>query len=55
MDVGRNIIHGSDSVASAEKEIGLWFTQAEIARWRSVQTEWVYEEEEEVLPSITGT
>ncbi len=47
MDVGRNIIHGSDSVQSAEKEIGLWFTEGEIAKWRSVQTEWVYEEEEE--------
>merc|ERR1719239_742198 len=27
-------------------EIALWFTPAEIASWRSVQTEWVYEEEE---------
>ncbi len=52
MDVGRNIIHGSDSVQSAEKEIGLWFTEAEIAKWRSVQTEWVYEEE--VQHSSTG-
>jgi len=46
IDVGRNIIHGSDSVESAEKEIGLWFSQAEITSWRSAQTEWVYEEEE---------
>ena len=46
VDVGRNIIHGSDSVAAAEKEIGLWFSQAEITSWRSAQTEWVYEEEE---------
>merc|ERR1712088_864178 len=55
IDVGRNIIHGSDSVESAEKEIGLWFSQAEITSWRSAQTEWVYEEEEleplQVLPS----
>jgi nucleoside-diphosphate kinase len=54
VDVGRNIIHGSDSVQSAEKEIGLWFTEAKIAKWRSVQTEWVYEEEEEVQHSSTG-
>merc|ERR1712088_334083 len=46
IDVGRNISHGSDSVESAEKEIGLWFSQAEITSWRSAQTEWVYEEEE---------
>ena len=32
VDVGRNIIHGSDSVAAATKEIALWFTPAEIAR-----------------------
>ncbi|CAM9693170.1 unnamed protein product [Discosporangium mesarthrocarpum] len=25
IQVGRNVIHGSDSVDSAEKEIGLWF------------------------------
>jgi len=46
IDVGRNIIHGSDSVESAEKEIGLWFSKEEITSWRSAQTEWVYEEEE---------
>merc|ERR1712158_8760 len=46
IDVGRNIIHGSDSVGSAEKEIALWFSKAEITSWRSAQTEWVYEEEE---------
>merc|ERR1711973_710479 len=46
IDVGRNIIHGSDSVESANKEIKLWFTNEEISSWRSVMTEWVYEEEE---------
>jgi len=46
VDVGRNIIHGSDSVESANKEIKLWFTDEEISSWRSVMTEWVYEEEE---------
>merc|ERR1719481_285299 len=34
VDVGRNIIHGSDSLESAEKEIQLWFTSAEITKWR---------------------
>merc|ERR1719273_856330 len=46
VDVGRNIIHGSDSVEAAEREIGMWFTPAEVGSWRSAQTEWVYEEEE---------
>merc|ERR550532_35512 len=53
IDVGRNIIHGSDSVESAEKEIALWFSKEEITSWRSAQTEWVYEEEElEPLPVL---
>merc|ERR1719150_1507613 len=46
IDVGRNIIHGSDSVESAEKDIGLWFGEEEVQGWRSATVEWVYEEEE---------
>uniref|UniRef100_A0A2K6PY55 Nucleoside diphosphate kinase n=1 Tax=Rhinopithecus roxellana TaxID=61622 RepID=A0A2K6PY55_RHIRO len=30
IQIGRNIIHGSDSVESAEKEIGLWFHPEEL-------------------------
>merc|ERR1719453_1111464 len=33
IDVGRNIIHGSDAVESAEKEIALWFKPAELVEW----------------------
>merc|ERR1712115_603786 len=46
IDVGRNIIHGSDCVEAAEKEIGLWFSAAEISTWGPAGVEWVYEEEE---------
>ena len=46
IDVGRNIIHGSDSVESATKEISLWFKPEELSKWRPCQVEWVYEEEE---------
>merc|ERR1719323_1748246 len=46
IDVGRNIIHGSDSVESANKEISLWFKPEELSKWRPSQVEWVYEEEE---------
>ena len=46
IDVGRNIIHGSDSVESANKEIALWFTPEELSQWRPSQVEWLYEEEE---------
>merc|ERR1719309_1821502 len=30
IDMGRNIIHGSDSVESAKKEINLWFKEEEL-------------------------
>lgn len=42
IDVGRNIIHGSDSVESAEKEISLWFPEGTVA-WSSHSEGWVYE------------
>jgi hypothetical protein len=47
VDIGRNIIHGSDSVESAEKEINLWFSASELVNWRSASITWVYEDEEE--------
>ena len=33
IDMGRNIIHGSDSVDSANKEIALWFKVDELVDW----------------------
>lgn len=30
LSVGQNIIHGSDSIASAEREVGIFFAQEEI-------------------------
>jgi nucleoside diphosphate kinase len=32
IDVGRNVCHGSDSVESAEREIGLWLASVPIRR-----------------------
>ena len=43
IDVGRNIIHGSDSVESANHEIGLWFTEGELCNWTDHSAAWVYE------------
>ena len=43
IDVGRNIIHGSDSVDSANKEIGLWFQDKEINAWTHHSNKQVYE------------
>lgn len=39
----RNIIHGSDSVESANKEIALWFPGSELVEWSSAQESWLYE------------
>ncbi|KAM8825501.1 nucleoside diphosphate kinase 3 [Synchiropus picturatus] len=42
VDVGRNIIHGSDSVESAQKEISLWFRQQELNCWDDSSSRWIY-------------
>ena len=44
ISVGRNIIHGSDSFESADKEIGLWFSSAELSVWQYGNAEWLYAE-----------
>jgi len=46
IDVGRNIIHGSDSVESAKREISMWFSEAELPKWRPVAIPWIYENED---------
>jgi len=43
IEVGRNICHGSDSVASAQREIGLWFEDGEVIDWESHSQDWLYE------------
>lgn len=43
LTVGRNIIHGSDSVESAQREISLWFNSNEIADYTSPREDWLYE------------
>lgn len=43
IDVGRNVVHGSDSVASAEREIGLFFADQELLEYRQILEQWIYE------------
>lgn len=43
IQVGRNIIHGSDAVESANKEIALWFNEKELVSWQPAAEGWVYE------------
>ena len=40
----RNIIHGSDSVESAKKEIDLWFSEKELVSWTPAAEAWIYED-----------
>ncbi|XP_060951122.1 nucleoside diphosphate kinase A2-like [Limanda limanda] len=42
IDVSKNIIHGSDSTDSAEKEIALWFTDEEVVKYESCAFSWLY-------------
>jgi len=35
IDVGRNVIHGSDSIEAAQKEIELWFSPEERTDWKA--------------------
>lgn len=38
-----NLIHGSDSPEAAARELGLFFTQGEVAEWpRAIET-WIYD------------
>lgn len=39
----RNIIHGSDSVESAQKEINLWFKPTELIDFKPCAHDWIYE------------
>ncbi|ESA33854.1 nucleoside diphosphate kinase [Leptolyngbya sp. Heron Island J] len=41
--IGRNIIHGSDAIETAQSEIALWFTDEELAAWDSCAKSWIYE------------
>ena len=43
VDMGRNIIHGSDSPESAAREIGIFFTPEELVGYERVIDAWVYE------------
>ena len=43
VSVGRNLIHGSDAIETAQREIGLWFKDDELVNWEPSLTSWLYE------------
>lgn len=38
----RNLIHASDALPTAEREIALWFKSEEIIEWTSISHPWVF-------------
>src|SRR6478609_1455177 len=43
VDMGRNIVHGSDSPASAERELKIFFKDGELVSWSRCPEAWFYE------------
>lgn len=44
VDVGRNVVHGSDGPASAAREVALFFRPDELISYRRQDERWVYED-----------
>eukprot|EP00270_Netrium_digitus_P010550 TRINITY_DN327_c0_g1_i1.p2 TRINITY_DN327_c0_g1~~TRINITY_DN327_c0_g1_i1.p2 ORF type:complete len:150 (-),score=31.40 TRINITY_DN327_c0_g1_i1:531-980(-) len=42
VEIGRNVIHGSDSVENGRKEIALWFPDG-LTEWQPALTPWIKE------------
>lgn len=43
VDVGRNLIHGSDAIETAQNEIALWFKEEELVSWQPTMMSWIRE------------
>jgi len=43
LEVGRNLVHGSDSVASAKREIEIFFEGQRLTSWKRDVDPWVFE------------
>ncbi len=43
VSIGRNLIHGSDAIETAQTEIALWFSDNELVSWEPTITSWLYE------------
>ncbi len=43
ISIGRNLIHASDAVETAQREIALWFEDSELISWETALQNWIYE------------
>jgi nucleoside-diphosphate kinase len=44
LEVGRNLVHGSDSVENAVEEVNLFFSAGELVDWARDTDRWIFEE-----------
>jgi nucleoside-diphosphate kinase len=43
VNIGRNLIHGSDAIETAQREIALWFKEDELVSWENAMHPWLFE------------
>jgi nucleoside-diphosphate kinase len=43
VNIGRNLIHGSDAIETAQQEVALWFKPEELANWKPTVSPWLSE------------
>lgn len=43
MEIGRNLVHGSDAAQTAEREVSLFFDEDEIHNWNRDTDRWIFE------------
>jgi nucleoside-diphosphate kinase len=43
MEIGRNLVHGSDSPENGAKEVSIFFDEAELVSWTRETEEWIRE------------
>ena len=43
LDIGRNVVHGSDALATAQRELKLYFRDDELVPWERASERWVHE------------
>ena len=43
LDIGRNLVHASDRVETAERELALWFNEGELVSYARDTDRWIFE------------
>lgn len=43
LEVGRNLVHASDSLETSEAEVKLWFSSGDLVSWDRATDPWIFE------------